>query len=144
MHHLSRLITSTSALAPHSVEMPYIFGSLEHYAIPQTQQERDMASRMAAYWTNFARTGNPNGPGLPHWPEFESRAQKVMKLGGDFGTVPIPHLEELEAIDRVYAFSRFALEYWHALLAVVLTIIAALITGCVAAARYGWRRLRHE
>ena len=36
---------------------------------------------MQLYWTNFARTGDPNGAGLPTWPRFESANEKVMELG---------------------------------------------------------------
>ncbi len=49
---------------PHGGEIAFVFGTL---AAPSPE---DLAvSRMAqSYWVNFARTGDPNGPGLPNWP----------------------------------------------------------------------------
>jgi para-nitrobenzyl esterase len=35
---------------------------------------------MSAYWANFARTGNPNGPGLPVWPAYQVADKKIMML----------------------------------------------------------------
>lgn len=42
-----------------------------------------------SYWTNFARTGNPNGPGLPPWPKYDNRdslihLDRVVSSGPDF------------------------------------------------------------
>lgn len=39
------------------------------------------------YWTNFAKTGKPDGPGLPAWPAYNARANRVMELG------PLIHLQ---------------------------------------------------
>ena len=61
--------------ATHSAELPYVFG---YY--PKTGQfevaakfvdaDRELADEMESYWTNFAKTGNPNSKVLPHWPGF--------------------------------------------------------------------------
>lgn len=126
--------------AAHSVEMPYVFGTLEHYGIPQTPEDRDMANVMATYWTTFAKTGDPNDAGLPAWPAFDTATQQAMRLDGNSGAMPISNLEELHAIDRVYAFGRFALDYGYVLLAVALIMIGGLLAGIFMAARYGWRR----
>lgn len=53
--------------ARHGVEMQYVFGHPNPKA-PWTDADRKLSQTMAAYWTNFAKTGDPNGPGLPAWP----------------------------------------------------------------------------
>ncbi len=66
--------------ASHSAEIEYALGNLglnPHYA--WTDDDRKTSSALIQYWTNFVRSGDPNGPGLPTWPTLQKGA--VMRLG---------------------------------------------------------------
>uniref|UniRef100_A0A452F9F4 Carboxylic ester hydrolase n=1 Tax=Capra hircus TaxID=9925 RepID=A0A452F9F4_CAPHI len=40
-----------------------------------TEEEELLSRKMIKYWANFARNGNPNSEGLPHWPMFDQEDQ---------------------------------------------------------------------
>ncbi|MFD0360154.1 carboxylesterase/lipase family protein [Nocardia sp. GCM10030253] len=61
----------TNPLLPgafHTAELPYLFTSLISLPIPWTGPSDAFSRQMQRWWTTFAHTGNPNGPGSPHWP----------------------------------------------------------------------------
>ena len=60
-----------NAGAFHSSELWYMFGTLDRCWRPWTAQDRVLSERMLDYWTNFIKTGDPNGPGLPFWQTCE-------------------------------------------------------------------------
>jgi para-nitrobenzyl esterase len=71
----------------HGSEIPYVFDTLDAAPDrPYSRLDRQVAQSMAGYWVNFVNTGNPNGPGLPHWPAFNSAAPAVMEIGDRHAT----------------------------------------------------------
>ena len=60
----------------HAQDVPYVFGSLARaeYAAADTV----LSDLMQTYWTNFAKTGNPNGPGVPRWPTFDATSRRYV------------------------------------------------------------------
>jgi len=71
--------------AGHGSEVSYVFGSLNSRrgATEPTPEEKKLAQIMNAYWTNFAKTGNPNGDGLPVWPQYNPQSEEMLDVEPD-------------------------------------------------------------
>jgi len=70
----------------HSLEVPYVFGSLrdrEWRWLPSTADDAALSKLLQSYWTNFAKTGNPNGPGLPSWPAWSDEDKEFLVVNRD-------------------------------------------------------------
>jgi para-nitrobenzyl esterase len=56
----------------HSNELEYVFGTLDvRRGAKWRPEDRALSAQIVRYWTNFARTGDPNGAGLAHWPRYD-------------------------------------------------------------------------
>jgi para-nitrobenzyl esterase len=64
----------------HGAEINYVFDHLRMQPWPWTATDRHLAETMSSYWVNFAKTGNPNGKGLPAWPAFNPKRQMLMRF----------------------------------------------------------------
>jgi para-nitrobenzyl esterase len=71
-----------AGLAYHSAEIEYVFGTLDWKKISWRPEDYKLSEQMGSYWTNFAKTGNPNGAGLGVWPMYMRKSgYQVMHLG---------------------------------------------------------------
>jgi len=91
--------------APHGAEMGYVFKQLDDQR-KWTDADRALSEAMATYWTNFAKSGDPNGAGVPTWPAFEDGAPTVMYLKGAPHPGPLPNRAQLEAMEEYFAWKR--------------------------------------
>jgi para-nitrobenzyl esterase len=98
--------------ANHASEIGYVFRNLGGPGSglfgPVTPRPEDvaMSDLMSSYWVNFAKTGDPNAPGLPAWPAFRADAQNVMHFDGKSSARPVPNMTQIKALDDYYAWRR--------------------------------------
>ena len=74
--------TAADVGARHAGEIEYVFGALDSSpTVPWQPADRALSDQVMTYWTNFARTGDPNGTGLPAWPRYSAGSgPQVMHL----------------------------------------------------------------
>lgn len=69
--------------AGHGVEIQYLFDNLDIDKRNWAPEDRQLASRLADTLIEFARTGNPNGKGLPAWPAFNGTQATTLSIGSE-------------------------------------------------------------
>lgn len=89
--------------ASHGSEIAYVFYNLRGWngaAVPPADHE--VAKMMNAYWANFAKTGNPNGKGLPEWPIYDPQKNEVFEFrpDGSAGVVPDTRKARLDVMEK--------------------------------------------
>ena len=105
----SRSLQGLPPAATHSEDLWYVFGTLDQPGFTRrpaaNQDDWALSARIRAAWIRFARTGDPNGAGLPSWPAYDGTDPYL-----EFGDVIRPgvgrHTQELDAFTRFLADPR--------------------------------------
>jgi para-nitrobenzyl esterase len=97
--------TARDVGARHAGEIEYVFGALD--SVPKVTWEpvdRKLSDVMMSYWTNFARSADPNGPGLPKWPRYDKAgAYQVLHLGDETRAAADARRPRYEVLDAITA-----------------------------------------
>jgi para-nitrobenzyl esterase len=67
--------------AGHGAEVRFAYGQLWREPRAWNKDDLAMQKQMLGYWTNFAKTGDPNSEGWPKWPVFDGTPDTVQRLG---------------------------------------------------------------
>ncbi|HCC45599.1 MAG TPA: carboxylesterase [Gammaproteobacteria bacterium] len=94
-----------SAGAYHSGDLAFVFGSMDKVGTDWNDADRELSRTMVGYWTNFARTGSPNGEGLPDWQAFDrlNHATQVFGTQSVKSTLGVRR-EKLDLMAKTYPF----------------------------------------
>ncbi len=87
----------------HGTDISFVFDNLR---VPEggtaDPSDKEVARIMNGYWVNFAKTGNPNGEGLPQWPLFNPKTNQILDVQPDGKPVakPDPRKARLDVIEK--------------------------------------------
>jgi para-nitrobenzyl esterase len=88
--------------------LPYVFDHLGQEPWSWTDADRALANVMATYWTNFAKSGDPNGDDVPAWPNFATDRERVLHFVDSATVGGVPNVEWLRRLDVRYMGLRSA------------------------------------
>jgi para-nitrobenzyl esterase len=95
--------TTPSRGAYHSAEIEFVFEALPSKKLAWRPEDTKLSDLMSTYWTNFAKTGDPNGAGAPPWPAFSvENSNPVMHLSFDPKAAPEQNRARYEFLDTLY------------------------------------------
>lgn len=83
----------------HAGELPYAYGNLWRHPGLYDEEDYELSEIMQQYWVNFAKTGNPNGEGLPKWKMRSADQDQLLQLDTEIKMIDDPNAKLYEIID---------------------------------------------
>ena len=83
----------------HTAEVPYALHSLKKWDRTWQATDWELENKMSSYWVNFAKTGNPNGKGLPEWKAYNKEKGHIMEFGDTTVLKEAPFKKELDFLE---------------------------------------------
>ncbi|MEO1323598.1 MAG: carboxylesterase family protein [Pseudomonadota bacterium] len=101
LYHFTRVPPSKSQTigAFHASEIFFVFGSHSPLA-GLTEEDAALTEAMGLYWTNFAKTGDPNGAGLTEWPVYDPQSDLWMTFNPSIEVAANVRKEKLDIMER--------------------------------------------
>lgn len=84
----------------HSGEVVYAYDNLHTLNRPWEKTDQDIADKLSDYWVNFAKTGDPNGPGLPQWIPYDPMQENVLVIDTVMTSKPLPTKAKLQFLEQ--------------------------------------------
>ena len=91
--------------ATHTLEESFVWHDFNLFGYSPTVAEEQLSDTMSSYWTNFAKSGDPNGPGLTLWPQYEPAAERYLVLDNQVQVDAAFHIAEcdfMDSLDRLF------------------------------------------
>jgi para-nitrobenzyl esterase len=87
--------------AYHGADNIYTFDNLRAKDWPWKELDWKLGYLVSSIWVQFAKTGNPNGPGLPEWPSYKPDTQLLLNIGDAPHAEPGPYKAQLSFFEKV-------------------------------------------
>jgi para-nitrobenzyl esterase len=128
--------------AGHWAELRYVFDHLYQYQWAWSDADRELANTMATYWTNFAKTGDPNGNSVPVWPNFTTGTGRQLHFDDTITARGVQNLQRLRLLDDRFAKFRAGIPAIQNNSAFTSGVIAVLLPRLLVGLHGGKRGLR--